>query len=99
MLNLIDYPIYFVQITLLFNFVSSLVIGFKLYKSAPERSSMGFNKYWNTFMMEAWPGRDKNLLIYDDQKYRLKLFELYKFITVSCWIIMGFCILAIFILR
>lgn len=38
---------------MLFSIIVSYLVAFKLYKNAPERESMSFNKYLNAMMMDV----------------------------------------------
>jgi hypothetical protein len=88
---------YSVVVILLFNIFSSLVIALLLYIEAPEREGMGFHKYWQTFVMDAWPDGERKLLNYEDKK-RSQFFECYKVITVTCWVLMGVGIASVLII-
>lgn len=78
--NLINYSLPF---AIILNIVVSLVIAIKLYLNAPEKNDIGFNKYWQTLMMDSYPSHDKNLLIYDDNPQRKKLFWLHKMVSIG----------------
>jgi hypothetical protein len=66
---------------MLFSIIVSYLVAFKLYKNAPERESMSFNKYLNAMMMDVSFTKEKNLLVYENERYRL--FRSYRLFILS----------------
>ena len=66
---------------MLFSVVVSYCVAFKLYKNAPEKESMSFNKYLNAMMMDVSFTKEKNLLVYEGDRYRL--FRGYRLFILS----------------
>lgn len=81
--NLINYLHYANPFAIFFAIIASSLIAIKLYSGAPEKKDLGFNKYWQTLMMDSFPSGDKNILIYDDCQARLSLFKLHRFLSVG----------------
>jgi hypothetical protein len=92
-MTLIDLVSYVAPTTIIFNIVVGLVIALKLYIKAPERDVMGFNKYWHALMMDAAPGKEKNLLKYDDDENRNQLFLAYRIVSIVCMVVIALCVL------
>ena len=65
---------------MLISIIVSYCVAFKLYKNAPEKESMGFNKYLNA-MMDVSFTKEKSLLVYEDERY--KLFRGYRLFILS----------------
>ena len=59
----------------------SYIVAFKLYKNAPEKSEMSFNKYLNAMMMDVSFTKDKKLLVYEGERHNL--FQFYRFFILS----------------
>ncbi|RYG06695.1 MAG: hypothetical protein EOO07_28755 [Chitinophagaceae bacterium] len=93
MQKIIDLIQLIVPIAIVVNILVSLVIAVRLYRSAPENQGMGFNKYWQTLMMDAAPGTDKKLLTYDDKDCRNELFKSHQVVSITCMVIVGICVL------
>lgn len=74
-------------VSVIFNILSGLIIALKLYSDAPEKNDIGFNKYWNALMVDASPGKDKPLLVYNDKSSRFELFNILKIISLTCLIV------------
>ena len=81
--NLINYLHYANPFAIILAIVSSALIAIKLYSGAPEKKDLGFNKYWQTLMMDSFPSEDKNILIYDDFPERLLLFKLHRIVSIG----------------
>lgn len=80
---------------MLFSVVISHLVAFTLYKSAPEKNEMSFNKYLNAMMMDVSFKKEKMLLVYESD--RLKLFQFYRvFILGVVCMAFGFA-LALFV--
>lgn len=77
------------------NIIISLGITILLYGEAPEKNDIGFNKYWQTLMMDSYPSADKKLLIYDDKKERYQLFKIHRCVSV---IVMGVIVINMLLL-
>lgn len=70
--------------------ITSFFVALRLYKNAPEKGEMEFNKYFNAMMMDvSIKKRNKNLLIYEGE--RLEIFIKYrKFILASLAMVFSF---------
>lgn len=68
--------------------ISNVVFACRLYKDAPEKNSMGFNKYLNTLMTDVSP-LDKPLLIYEGE--RLKIFLQFRKVILGVLCISAGC--------
>lgn len=66
---------------MLISIIVSYVAAFKLYKNAPEKHEMSFNKYLNAMMMDVSFTKDKKLLLYEGDRY--KLFQCYRFFILG----------------
>jgi len=66
--------------------IVSFIAALTLYQDAPEKSDIGFNKYWNALMLDASPG-DKTLLKFEGE--RLKIFLIYKKFNIGVLISFG----------
>jgi hypothetical protein len=78
MLDFLDKIMLFLM---LISIIVSYCVAFKLYKNAPEKESMSFNKYLNAMMMDVSFTKEKNLLVYEDERY--KLFRGYRLFILS----------------
>lgn len=81
------------------NIVISLIIAAKLYSDAPEKEGIGFNKYWQTLMMDSYPSTDKNILIYNDKPERHHLFKVHRIVSITAMSIIGINLLLLILLN
>lgn len=81
--NPINYLNYAIPFSIIVNILVSISIALQLYSNAPEKNDLGFNKYWQTLMMDSYPSGDKNLLVYDDTPERLNLFKVHRAFSVG----------------
>ncbi|WP_323813657.1 hypothetical protein [Cellvibrio sp. NN19] len=83
-------------ISIVIGMISNIIFAWRLYKDAPEKNSMGFNKYLNTLMMDVSPF-DKSLLVYEGD--RLKIFLQFRKIILSILCISAGCLIISIVLK